>query len=75
MKLWFKGSDDKRRLIGDFDTESEARKVINKYCADRNFVIYYIRNWASNGLLMYDVGSHTEFFELEVGENYVPDRE
>ena len=71
MKLWFRESDDKRKLIDDFDTEKEACKAINKYCADRNFIIYYTRNWVRDGLLIYDVGSHTEFFELEVGEDHV----
>ena len=65
MKLYFENSRGERRIIAEPKTEEEADKEIHKFCSDRNFKIYYIRNWRDdNGLKVYDVGSHTEFFYL-----------
>ena len=63
MKLYFENSYGKRRIIAEPETEEEVYKEINKFCEDRNFKIYYIRSWQNKeGLKVYDVGSHTEFF-------------
>lgn len=63
MKLYFENSRGERRLIGEPKTEEESRKIYHKFCADRNFKIYYVRSWTtSNGEKYYDVGSHTEYF-------------
>ena len=64
MKLYFKDSYDRRRLIDKPKTYNEADKIIYDFCKARDFRIYYIRNWIENGELVYDVGSHTEFFYL-----------
>ena len=34
------------------------------YSLNPNFKIYYFRSWEEDGGIMYDVGSHTEFFLL-----------
>ena len=43
----------------------EVNKEINKFLDDHNFKSYYTRVWEENGRLVFDVGSHTEFFILE----------
>lgn len=66
MKLYFENSYGKRRVIAEPLTEDEAWKEIHKFCEDRNFKIYYVREWRTeDGLKVYDVGSHFEFFYLD----------
>lgn len=70
MKLYFENSRGERRIIAEPKTEPEAMEEIYKFCADRNFKIYYVRNWLTQeGFKVYDVGSHTEFFYLFYKEN------
>lgn len=72
MKLYFENSYGERRIIAEPKTEDEAWKEVNKFCDDRNFKIYYIRNWINKeGLKVYDVGSHSEFFYLSSEENEI----
>lgn len=66
LKLYFVNSQKKRRLIGTPATEENAWEIINNFMDEHDFECYYVRNWTtSDGVLHYDVGSHTEFFELE----------
>lgn len=66
MKLYFKNSRGQRRVIAEPKTEEAAWEVIHAFCEERNFRIYYVRTWRDNdGLKVYDVGSHTEFFLLD----------
>lgn len=65
MKLYFENSQGIERVIAEVANEEEAYKEINKFCEERNFKIYYVRTWMSNGRKTYDVGSHSEFFYLE----------
>lgn len=63
MKLYFENSRNERRIIAEPETEEEVYREIYKFCGDRDFDIYYIRTWQNEeGLKVYDVGSHTEFF-------------
>lgn len=68
MKLYFENSQGVERVIAEVANEEEAYKEINKFCEERNFEIYYVRTWMSNGRKKYDVGSHTEFFYLATNE-------
>lgn len=68
MKLIFKNSYGKERVIANPQNEEEAFKEINKFCNERNFEIYYIRSWMSGNRKKYDVGSWSEFFYLEYDE-------
>lgn len=68
MKLYFENSQGNERLIAEVQNEKEAFKEINKFCEERNFKIYYVRSWMSNGRKKYDVGSYTEFFYLDINE-------
>ena len=69
MKLYFQNSHGERRLIGEPKTHEESSRIYQKFCADRNFKIYYVRSWTtSKGEIYYDVGSHTEYF-VEVDDD------
>lgn len=69
MKLYFENSCGERRLIANPKTDEDVFKEINKFCDDRNFHIYYTRIWVnSEGLKVFDVGSHSEFFYLDLEE-------
>lgn len=65
MKLYFENSYGERRIIAEPETEETAMEAIHTFCDERNFRIYYVRNWIDNeGFKVYDVGSHTECFFL-----------
>ena len=66
MKLIFKNSHGKERVIANPQNEEESFKEINKFCDERNFEIYYIRSWIIGNRKKYDVGSWSEFFYLEL---------
>lgn len=69
MKLYFKNSSGKRRLIAKPKNHEEVMKEINKFCSDRNFKIHYTRTWVGgDGLKVFDVGSWSEFFYLDLEE-------
>ena len=68
MKLIFKNSKGVERVIASPNNEEEAIKEIYKFCAERNFKIYYVRSWMENNRKVYDVGSWSEFFYLETME-------
>lgn len=65
MKLIFKNSRGKERVIAEPQTEEAAMEYIYQFCEERNLKIWYVRTWMSGNRKKYDVGSHTEFFYLE----------
>lgn len=65
MKLFFQNSKGEERLIAEPANREEVNKEINKFLEDHNFKSYYIRVLEADGRLIFDVGSHTEFFILE----------
>ena len=68
LKLVFKNSQGIKHEIADVQNEEEALKEIQKFCADRNYEIYYIRSALHYDVIKYDVGSWSEFFYLYLGE-------
>ena len=64
-RLFFQNSKGEERLIAEPLNREEVNKEINKFLDDHNFKSYYTRVWTENGRLIFDVGSHTEFFILE----------
>lgn len=77
MTLWFENSNGEWRPIAEcaekIDASIAIRQFINK-CnenkpEDEKFVSYYTRRWESDGFIHYDVGSHTEFFHLQIDSN------
>lgn len=65
MELIFKDSMGNRRVIASPENMDDVYKEINKFCDERNFKIYYIRTWTMDDVTHFDVGSHTEHFELK----------
>ena len=74
MKLWFGDNYGKRRIIADCNTPEEVSQAIDKFIAESNkkkppgarpFKRYYTRVYEEDGLVKYDVSSHTEFFYWE----------
>ena len=75
MNLWFvSGANSKStRIIAKVKTEKEAFSEINKFLDEHNYKSYYIRIWNTEPhVKRYDVGSYTEFFDLELenGEEF-----
>ena len=64
--LYFIRSNGEKRLIYENIDSEKVIGYINEYThsLNPNFKIYYIRSWEEDGGIMYDVGSHTEFFLL-----------
>ena len=60
--LYFNDSKGKLRLLEPRVTKDEAITIINRFCTEREFKIYYYRSWEKDGIVWFDVGSHTEFF-------------
>lgn len=62
--LYFIRSNGEKRLIRENIDPDNAMGYINEYTysLNPNFKIYYFRSWEEDGGIMYDVGSHTEFF-------------
>ncbi len=70
MKLYFRNSKGKLRIIAEPTSDKECFAAINKFLEDHNFKSYYTRSWVDEdtGRIIYDVGSHTEFFEIQKDE-------
>ena len=75
LRLWF-DNGIKPRIIARVKNEEVAIAAIRVFCKERNFKIHYIRKWKETkpreGVnvphYVYDVGSHTQFFYLEIRE-------
>lgn len=74
MKLYFENSYGERRLIAQPREQTEVGLEIRRFIdkcnegkpEDKKFRSYYCRTWKDeDGLTIYDVGSHSEFFYLE----------
>ena len=70
MILNFQNSEGIEREIGRPNNENEAMDIINQFLDERKYKPYYTRaNFSDDGRsITYDVGSHTEFFVLYLGE-------
>ena len=83
MKLYFRDSRGKDRLISERKNYKEISNDINSFLKDHGFKSHYSRTWyelkgdktaygfREEGRFVFDVGSHTEFFELYVDEDEV----
>lgn len=68
MKVYFRNSNGKKILIGNAKDNDEAMKVINEFCDERGFKIYYTRMWIDSdnqNRTWIDVGDHLCFFLIE----------
>ena len=70
MILKFVNHDNpsRTRVIANVKTEQEAFSEIQKFLEEHNYTSYYTRVWFQDDIKIYDVGSYTEFFHLELEE-------
>ena len=64
MRLYFKNSEGKVRLIAECETVKDVGREIQKFLDDHNYKSYYCRSWGDDKKVVIDVGSHSEFFVL-----------
>lgn len=64
MKLYFKNSQGKERLIAECETTKDVSREIHKFLDDHNYKSYYSRSRGDEEKVMIDVGSYSEFFVL-----------
>lgn len=65
LVLYFENSYGKRRVIGRATDENGISKLIKDFLDDHNYKSYYTRAWVNENNpkeIIYDVGSHSEFF-------------
>lgn len=60
--LYFIASNGEYRLLCENVTWDGAYKAILGFLQAHNFKHYYTRTWSNEWGVMFDVGSHTEFF-------------
>ena len=66
LQVLFQNSNNKTRVIGSANTQSEAFKVIDGFLVEHNYKSYYKRTWKPDEKTTYvDVGSHTEKFIIK----------
>ena len=65
LKLYFKNSQGKERLIAERKTVKEIHKAISKFLEEHNYTSYYSRSFSKDGRIKIDVGSYTEFFFID----------
>lgn len=65
MTLKFENSAGVERVIAEVSSEEDAFREIHKFLEEHKFKSYYTRTiCVSPYHIIYDVGSHTEFFHL-----------
>ena len=66
MKLHFRNSHGETRVIAEPTSEKECFAAIKQFLDEHGFKSYYTRMYFDTDAkrIIYDIGSHTEFFEL-----------
>lgn len=66
MYLYFQHSDETLSLVSSNVSEEWVGKLIYQDVAKRNpkFKIYYLRRWQVKNHIIFDCGSHLEFYIL-----------
>ena len=69
MKLLFEDRYGRYRELTEVADKAEAAAAIQDFLDAHNFKSYYTRNWVrdceDSAHLVYDVGSHSEFFVIK----------
>lgn len=65
FEVYFVDNLNKKRLLCDnADSDREAHKIINDFLKSKNYKAPYFREWIEDNIIIVDVGSHTEFFNI-----------
>ena len=65
IKVYFVKSQTEKRLIAEVNTIEEVWAEINKFMQERNYKSYYQRLMKTDSGTRVDVGSWTQFFDIE----------
>ena len=60
--LYFLAGNGEKRLLAENVSYDEAFIEMDTFMKQHNFKSYYTRIWGDKEGMMFDVGSHTEFF-------------
>ena len=60
--VYFQRSNGDFVLLWESCTKEDVSLVIKAFLDEHNYKSYYTRSWCKDGMVWYDVGSHTEFF-------------
>ena len=72
MTLYFENSRKQERVIAEnLITRKDVYKKINDFLNEHHFKSYYSRELYKSTEVIFDVGSHTEFFHLKGTEEEV----
>lgn len=68
MKLFFEDRFGRLRPIADIENNKQVATAIANFLDQYNYISHYTRSWIQSlpkgAEIVYDVGSHTEFFKL-----------
>lgn len=70
MKVIFNKNDSELREIADVPSFSEAVAAVSHFLKEHQYAAPYWRYWMDEEWVMIDVGSHTEWFQIEVGVDF-----
>ena len=70
MKLYFRNSKGKLRIVAEPTSDKECNAAIKQFLDEHGFKSYYTRSWkdSCSGRTILDVGSNSEFFEIDDDE-------
>ena len=69
MILTYKNLEGKLQDIADVQNEEQAINEIKKFCHNKNYSIPYFSVTCHTNVIIYDVGSYTQFFYLYLENN------
>lgn len=69
MVLTYKNSKGKLQDIAEVQSEEQAINEIKKFCHNKNYNISYLSVTYHTNVIIYDVGSYTQFFCLYLENN------
>lgn len=69
MVLTYKNSKGKLQDIAEVQSEEQAINEIKKFCHNKNYNIPYLSVAYHTNVIIYDVGSYTQFFYLYLENN------
>lgn len=69
MVLTYKNSKGTLQDIAEVQSEEQAINEIKKFCHNKNYSIPYLSVTYHTNVIIYDVGSYTQFFCLYLKNN------
>ena len=73
MILYFEDNYGRRRELARPEILSEALESIERFLEEHNYKAPYVRTWIEFDEMVFDIGSHSEFFFLYNPEGWPSD--